>query len=122
VDFGPTKAIFSDLVFTDLAPSHNFIGFVGSGTLVCDGLNVWISGRIAGSRGLPSLFEENAQLACRQIANVEMKDRMVRFECNVEDVAGDPMYLWLSDATATARLVRLLPKRRTKDFQPRLAL
>jgi hypothetical protein len=115
VNFGPTSGAFSYLGI-----SRNGLGFIGSGSLVCDGVYVWISGRVHSSRGLPSLFQENSQLVCRQIANVEMKDRLVRFEFNVEDVAGAPMCLWLSDATAAARLVRILPKRRTKDFQPRL--
>jgi hypothetical protein len=116
VDFAPTSGAFGYWGF-----SRNGLGFIGSGSLVCDGVYVWISGRIRSNRGLPSLFQENSQLACRQIANVEMKDRLVRFEFNVEDVAGAPMCLWLSDATAAARLVRILPKRRTRDFQPRLA-
>jgi len=34
---------------------------------------------------------------------------------------GDPIFLWLADATAAARLVGVLPKRITKDFRPRLA-
>lgn len=42
------------------------------------------------------------------------------FECNVDDVRGTPMSLWLAGATAAAGLVRILPKRRTKDFHPRL--
>jgi hypothetical protein len=117
VDFGPTAGLFSYL-----GESRNSIGFIGSGTLVCDGLNVWISGRLAGSRGLPSLYQENAQLAYRQIANVESFDRVVRFEYNVEDdVASDAIYLWLADATTASHLVRILPKRKTKDFRPRLA-
>jgi hypothetical protein len=116
VDFGPTSGPLSYLKV-----SRNCMGFIDSGSLVCDGVYVWISGRVLSSRGLPSLFQENAQLACRQIANVESQGRMVRFECNVENVAGDAINLWLADATAAARLVRILPKRRTKDFHPRLA-
>jgi hypothetical protein len=116
VDFSPTSGTLSYL-----GNSRNSLGFVGSGSLVCDGVYVWISGRIQSNRGLPSLFQENSQLACREIANVEMNDRVVRFEFNVQDVAGDPMYLWLINATAAARLVRILPKRRTRDFQPRLS-
>jgi hypothetical protein len=65
--------------------------------------------------------EENTQLACHQIANVESADRMVRFEYNVLDVCGDDVFLWLADATAAARLVRVLPGRRTKDFHPHLS-
>jgi len=77
--------------------------------------------RIRTSRGLPSLFDKNSQLTCRQIANVESQDRVVRFECNVEDdVAGDGIFVWLADANAAAQLVRVLPKRRTKDFRTRL--
>jgi hypothetical protein len=115
VDFSPTSGPFGYL-----DASRNFIGFVGSGTLVCDGVYVWISGRVHSRRTVVSLFQENAQLACRQIANVESQGRVVRFECNVEDVAGNAICLWLADATAAARLARILPRRQTKDFYPRL--
>jgi hypothetical protein len=67
-----------------------------------------------------TLVEENTQLACHQIANVESADRMVRFEYNVLDVCGDAIFLWLADASAAARLVRILPGRRTKDFHRQL--
>jgi hypothetical protein len=116
VDFGPTSGALSYLGW----PS-NYIGFIGSGTLVCDGIDLRISGRVHSSRTVASLFEQNTQLACRQIANVESHGRVVRFECNVEDVAGDAICLWLADANAASRLVRILPKRTTKDFHPRLA-
>jgi hypothetical protein len=116
IEFGPTGGFASYL-----GVSRNAIGFIGAGTLVNDGLYLWISGRVAGRFGTPSVFEENAQLALSQIANVESDGRVVRFEYNVDDVCGAPITLWLADATAAARLVRILPKRRTKDFRPRLA-
>jgi hypothetical protein len=65
--------------------------------------------------------EENTQLACHQIANVESADRMVRFEYNVLDVCGNAVSLRLADANAAARLVGVLPGRRTKDFHPHLS-
>jgi hypothetical protein len=86
---------------------------------VTDGIYVWITGRVANGV-LTSLIEENTQLACDQIANVESAGRVFRFEFNVDDVSGAPISLWLVDVTAAARLVRVLPKRRTKDFCPRL--
>jgi hypothetical protein len=67
-----------------------------------------------------TLVEENTQLACHQIANVESADRIVRFEYNVLDVRGDAISLWLADAAAAARLVQMLPGRTTKDFHPQL--
>jgi hypothetical protein len=115
VGFSPASGSFG---FLDAW--RNCFEFVGSGTLVCDGVYVWISGRVHSNSTLVSLFQENAQLACRQIANVELQGRMVRFECNVEDVAGDAICLWLADATAAARLARILPRRQTKDIHPRL--
>jgi hypothetical protein len=116
VQFGPTGSFFGFR-----GSSRNGIGFIGSGTLVCDGLYVWISGRLAGRYGIPSLVEENAQLPLHQIANVESDGRVVRFQFNVDDVEGSAITLWLADVTEAARLVRVLPKRRTKDFHPRLA-
>jgi len=114
VDFGPTNSFFAFLEV-----SRNPIGFTGTGTLVTDGIYIWITGRVANGV-LTNLLEENTQLACDQIANVESRDREVRFEYNADDVSGTPVSLWLADATAAARLVRVLPKRRTKDFRPRL--
>ena len=116
VDFGPTSGFFSYL-----GSSRNRIGFIGSGTLVNDGIYVWISGRVAGRYGIPSLVEENAQLPLHQIANVESDGRVVRFQFNVDDVEGSAITLWLADVTEAARLVRVLPKRKTEDFHPRLA-
>jgi hypothetical protein len=88
---------------------------------VTDGIFVWISGLVANGGPLMTMIEENTQLACHQIANVESADRMVRFEYNVDDVCGPGVILWLADATAAARLVRVLPGRRTKDFHPHLS-
>jgi hypothetical protein len=116
VEFGPNKGFLSFMGWL-----RNPFGFTGSGTLVTDGIYVWINGRVANDGILTPLIEENTQLSSRQIANVESADRVVRFEYNVDEVSGPPVLLWLADATAAARLVRVLPKRRTKDFRPRLA-
>jgi hypothetical protein len=116
VKFGPNNGFLSVIGWT-----RDQFGFTGSGTLVTDGIYVWISGRVATGDVLDSLIEKNTQLPCRQIANVESADRVVRFEYNVLDSHGDAFSLWLTDATAAARLVRVLPKRRTKDFKSRLA-
>jgi hypothetical protein len=116
VEFGPKKGFLSFIGWT-----RNPFGFSGSGTLVTDGIFVWISGRVANDGPLMTMVEENTQLACHQIANVESADRIVRFEYNVLDVCGNAVFLWLADATAAARLVRVLPGRRTKDFHPHLS-
>jgi len=115
VEFGPNEGFLSLVGWT-----RNSFGFTGSGTLLTDGIYVWIAGRVANSGLLTALLEENTQLACHQLANVESDGRVVRFEYNVDDVCRPPISLWLADATAAARLVRVLPKRRTKDFRPRL--
>jgi hypothetical protein len=115
VEFGPNKGFLSFIGWI-----RDPFGFSGSGTLVTDGVYVWISGWVPVRERL-SLTEENTRLACQQIANVEVSDRVVRFEYDVDDVSGTGISLWLADATAAARLVRVLPKRRTKDFQPRLS-
>lgn len=115
VEFGPTNDFFSYL-----GSSGNGIGFIGSGTLVTDGISVWISGRVS-VRGAPSVFQQNTQLSTHQIANVESDGRVVCFQYNVDDVSGDGIPLWLADATTAAKLVRILPNRKPKDFQPRLS-
>jgi hypothetical protein len=115
VEFGPNKGFLSFIGWT-----RNQFGFSGSGMLVTDGIYVWISGRVANDGPFRTMAEENTQLACHQIANVESADRRVRFEYNVLDVQGDAIFLWLADATAAARLDRVLPGRRTTDFRPQL--
>ena len=116
VEFGPNKGFLSFIGWT-----RNPFGFSGSGTLVTDGIYVWISGRVSDEGPLLMLVEENTRLACHQIANVESADRMVRFEYNVDEVCGPGVILWLADATAVACLVRVLPGRRTRDFHPHLS-
>jgi hypothetical protein len=116
VEFGPNRGFLSFIGWT-----RNPFGFSGSGTLVTDGIFVWISGLVANDGPFMTMIEENTQLACHQIANVESADRMVRFEYNVDNVCGPGVILWLADATAAACLVRVLPGRRTKDFHPHLS-
>jgi hypothetical protein len=115
VRFGPKKGFLGFIGWT-----ANQFGLGGPGTLTTDGIYVWISGQ-ASDGAFGTLIEETAQLASHRIANVESADRIVRFEYNVEEVSGDAISLWLADANAAARLVRLLPARRTKDFHPKLA-
>jgi hypothetical protein len=115
VEFGPNEGFLSFIGWT-----RNPFGFSGSGSLVTDGIYVWISGRVVNQGPLMTMLEENTKLACHAIANVESADRRVRFEYNVLDARGDGIVLWLVDAAAAARLVRVLPGRRTRDFQPRL--
>jgi hypothetical protein len=116
VEFGPSKGFLRFIGWP-----RNPFGFSGSGTLVTDGIFVWISGLVANDGPLMTMIEENTQLACYKIANVVSVDRMVRFEYNVDHVCGPGVSLWLADAAAAARLVRVLPGRRTKDFHPHLS-
>lgn len=116
IEFGPNKGFWSFIGW-----QQNSLGFSGTGTLVADGIYVWVSGQVAGAGPFHTMAEENTQLAYARIANVESADRVVRFEYNVEDFRGDGISLWLADAAAAAALVRLLPKRRTNDFRPQLS-
>ena len=111
VQFSSNKGFLSFIGWT-----RNPFGFSGSGTLLPDGIYVRLSGRVADVGPLLMLVEENAQLACCQIANVESQDCLVRFEYNVADSRGDPIQFWLADATIAEQLVHVLPKRTTKDF------
>jgi hypothetical protein len=116
VEFSPNKGSLGFIGWT-----RNQFGFIGSGTLVTDGIYVWISGQVSRDRPLMTMVERNTRLACSQIANVESVDRVVRFEYDVVEVCGDSISLWLVDATTAARLVGVLPGRRTKDFRPQLS-
>ena len=103
-----------------LGPAQNGFGFVGSGTLQTDGISVWLSGRVSSGSVLASLRQENTQLSCQQIANVESEGRLVRFGYNVTEVEADSICLWLPDKSAADKLVAILPKRRTKEFRPQV--
>jgi rhomboid protease GluP len=114
VDFGNATRTFG------LGPAQNEFGFVGPGTMQTDGISVWLSGRVSRGGSLSSLIEENTQLSCQQIANVESEGRLVRFGYNVAEEEDDSTSLWLPDETAAERLVAILPKRRTKGFQSQI--
>lgn len=116
IEFGDLKQPLSAW-----AMPSNGIGFVGTGTLVTDGFSLHLSGHVfSPGEYQPSLFQENAELFFGDIANVESRGRLVRFEFNCEDASPDSICLWMEDSLAAGRLVRILPKRRTKDFKPRL--
>jgi hypothetical protein len=114
VDFGNTTRTFG------LGPAQNGFGFVGSGTMQTDGISVWLSGRVSRGGSLPSLVEENTQLSCRQIANVESEGRLVRFGYDVAEEEDNSISLWLSDESAAEKLVAILPKRHTKKFRSQI--
>jgi rhomboid protease GluP len=114
VDFGTATRSFG------LGPAQNSFGFVGSGTMQTDGISLWLSGRVPSRRPSASLVEENTQLSCRQIANVESEERLVRFGYNVDEEEDQSICLWLPDKPAADKLVAILPKRRTKEFRPQI--
>jgi rhomboid protease GluP len=114
VDFGnATRSL-------GLGPAQNSFGFVGSGTMLTDGISVWLSGRVSRGNSLASPVEENAQLSCQQIANVESEGRFVRFGYNVAEEEDDSICLWLADKSAADKLVAILPKRQTKEFRSQI--
>ena len=115
VDFGNTTRSLGLL-----GPAQNTFGFVGSGTLVTDGISVWLSGQVSRTGVLHSLSPENTQLSRQQIANVESQGRLVRFGYNVTEVEDESICLWLPDSSVAEKLVAILPKTRTKDFRPQI--
>jgi rhomboid protease GluP len=116
VEFGKGAGPFSYLERT-----HNDLGFVGSGRLRTDGVYVDLSGQVGPKHSLlPSLSQHQVQLATRQIANVESQGRLVRFEYGPGEMDAGAITLELPDEDSAAALVAVLPKTRTKDFQPRI--
>lgn len=115
VDFGNTTRSLGLL-----GPAQNTFGFVGSGTLVTDGISVWLSGQVSRTGVLHSLSQENTQLSCQQIANVESQGRLIRFGYDVTEVEDESICLWLPDSSAAEKLVAILPKTRTKEFRPQI--
>jgi Rhomboid family len=114
VDFGSSTRSLG------LGPAQNSFGFVGSGTMQTDGISVWLSGRVSRGSSFASLVEENTQLSCQQIANVESDGRLVRFGYNVDDEEDNSICLWLPDQCAADKLVAILPKRRTKEYRSQI--
>jgi rhomboid protease GluP len=110
VDFGNATRSLGQL-----GPAQNTFGFVGSGTLVTDGISVWLSGQVSRTG-----VQENAQLSCRQIANVESQGRLVRFGYDVTDVEDNSIVLSLPDISAVEKLVAILPKNRTHEFRSQI--
>jgi len=102
-----------------LGPAQNEFGFVGSGTMQTDGVSLWLTGRVS-SRASSSQGQEYAELSCSKIANVESDGRLVRFGYDVDTVEDHSISLWLADNVAAAKLVAILPKRRTTDFRPQI--
>jgi rhomboid protease GluP len=113
VDFGSATRSLG------LGPAQNSFGFVGSGTMQTDGISVWLSGRVSRGSSLASP-EQNTQLSCQQIANVESEGRLVRFGYNVDYEEDDSICLWLPDKSAADKLVAVLPKRRTQEYRSQI--
>jgi hypothetical protein len=116
VDFGKTGGPTGWL-----GPTHNDFGFVGPGTLQADGLCVYLSGQVGAQKGLfPSLSQQQVELPCRKIFNVESRDGLIRFEYGSGEFEGGAITLRLSDASIEERLIAALPKQRTKDFRSQI--
>jgi hypothetical protein len=116
VDFGNTAGPAGWL-----GPTHNVFGFVGPGTLQADGVYVYLSGQIGPQKGLfPSLSQQQVQLPCRKIVNVEARDGLIRFEYGGGEFEDGAITLRLSDASLAERLIAALSKEKTKDFRSQI--
>src|SRR6202007_1729524 len=99
VDFGKTAGPRGWL-----GPTHNDFGFVGPGTLRTDGLYVYLSGTVGPRKGLfPSLSQQQIQLPCRKITNVESRDGLIRFEYAGGEFEDGAITLRLGDASLAER-------------------
>jgi len=101
-------------------PMHNDFGLLGRGTLLADGIHLYLTGKIRSSP--PSLLNTHpVQLASRLIVNVESRGRFVRFEYSGDyEVEAGAITLKLTDDATAAALLEVLPKATTKDFRPRI--
>jgi rhomboid protease GluP len=109
--------------FRWLEPAHNDLGLVGSGTLVTDGISVFLSGRRAAGVLLgpfSSLFQRQVELPWRGIVDVESADSVVHFAYRAPDIAPGAVTLWLPDRSIAERLAAVLPKEPTVNFRPQL--
>jgi membrane associated rhomboid family serine protease len=116
VDFGKTAGPRGWLGST-----HNDFGFVGPGTLQTDGLYVYLSGTFGPRKGLlATLSQQQVQLPCRKITNVESRDGLIRFEYGGGEFEDGAITLRLGDASIAERLIAALPKERTKGFRSQI--
>jgi membrane associated rhomboid family serine protease len=103
---------------TCLEEANNDFKFVGSGSLRTDGIRVCLSGQV-GTRGrFPC--QDQVELPWRQIVDVERQGSLVRFAYSGGGEDDGAMTLRLSDDTAAAALVAVLPKTRRKGFRPQI--
>ena len=121
-----TKVFFGDVpgVLGWLQPARNDFKLVGDGMLEADGIYL----RMVGPRsGIPlairkTKFQRGIKLNWRRIVDVENQGNAMRIGYQVP---GDPdvgINLWFPDHAVAAQIADVLPKTRTRQFQPRLSL
>jgi rhomboid protease GluP len=114
VEFGKASGASSYLEQT-----HNNFRFRGSGNLRTDGICVYLSGQ-AGARLSFFPSQDQVELPWRQIGDVEQQGSLVRFAYGGGEVEDGAITLRLSDDTAAAALVAVLPKTRTEGYRPQI--
>jgi rhomboid protease GluP len=110
-------------LFRRFEPSHNDFNLVGAGILEANGVEVILTGRLAGA--LPGLLGSFAvrsiQLLWQNVVNVERADNVVYLAHHPQGSSTRGITLWFADAAGAERVVAALPKGRTADFRPQLA-
>ncbi len=108
--------------FRRFEPAHNDFNFVGAGTLEANGVEVQLSGRLAGALPgiLGSFSRRTSRLLWQNIVNVECAESVVYFDYHSAGTSNRGITLWLADSATAEQIVAILPKERTADFRPQL--
>jgi rhomboid protease GluP len=103
-------------------PTHNDLGFIGTGTLKVDGISIRLSGNSAAIQsGLPTTSSKmDVQLSYPFIFDVESQGDLLRFAYKAGDFEAGAITLRILDSGAADRLVALLPRERSKNFRSQI--
>jgi len=121
-----TKVFFGDVpgVLGWLQPARNDFQLVGDGMLEADGIYL----RMVGPRnGIPlgirkTKFQRGVKLNWRRIVDVENHGNAIRIGYQVPDDPDASINLWFPNHTVAAQIVDILPKTKTRRFQPQLSM
>ncbi len=120
-----TKVFFGDVpgALGWLQPARNDFKLVGDGMLEADGIYLKMVGpRNRIPLAMRKKFQKGIKLDWRRIVDVENQGNALRIGYQVP---GDPdvgINLWFPNHAVAAQIADVLPKTRTRQFQPRLSM
>jgi len=108
--------------FSLSTPTHNDLGFIGTGTLKVNGVSVLLTGQ--GAKMQPALpatsSKMEVQLSYSLIFDVESQGEFLRFAYKAGDFEAGAVTLRILASGGAERLVALLPKEKSKNFRSQI--